>query len=183
MYIANLICFCPSLYSNNQKNNYVKIIFFSSEVSYQLFLDVNSSTAECGGRLRFDEAIEFAMRTSSSSDAPWIPLLLTYQPSKNGSDGGPNDGIATIRGYNVTAHFADVDDENVIVTESVHICGDMLHDVHEVQFRWMSTSEVVNSNLNVRKRIWALAYVTANLINESENTQIFQDTFGSDTLK
>ena len=152
-------------------------------MSYQLFLEVSSSTAECGGRVRFNEAIEFAMRTSSSSDAPWIPLMLTYQPFNDGSDGGPSDGIATIRGYNVTTHFTDVNDEDVIVTESVHICGDLLHDVQEVQFRWMSTSEVVNRNGNVRKRLWALANVTANLVNEGENIQIFQDTFGSDTLK
>ena len=120
------------------------------------------------------------MRTSSSSDAPWIPLQLTYQPHNNGSDGGPSDGIATIRGYNinVTAHLSDSDEDNIKVTESVHICGDMLHDVQEVQFRWMSTSEVVN-----RSRIWALANVTANLVIQSESTQIFQDTFGSDTLK
>ena len=120
------------------------------------------------------------MRTSSSSDAPWIPLQLTYQPHNNGSDGGPSDGIATIRGYdiNVTAHLSDSDEENIIVTESVHICGDLLHDVQEVQFRWMATSEVGNRN-----RMWALANVTANLVIQSENTQIFQDTFGSDTLK
>ena len=159
-------------------------------MSYQLVLDVSSSTAQCRGRSRFNEPIEFAMRTSSSSDAPWIPLQITYQSTKDLTndveiDGGPSDGIATIRGYdiNVTAHFADVDDVDIIVTESVHICGDLLHDVQEVQFRWMSTSEVVNRNGNVRKRLWALANVTANLVNEGENIQIFQDTFGSDTLK
>ena len=149
-------------------------------MSYQLVLDVSSSTAQCGGRLRFNDAIEFAMRTSSSSEAPWIPLQLTYQSTKNNGDdidGGPSDGIATIRGYdiNVRAHFTDVDDENIIVTESVHICGDLLHDVQEVHFRWMSTSD--------RNRMWALANVTANVVILSESTQIFQDTFGSDTLK
>ena len=152
-------------------------------MSYQLVLDVSSSTDQCKGRSRFNEAIEFAMRTSSSSssDAPWIPLQLTYQPHKNGSDGGPSDGIATIRGYNinVTAHLSDNDEENIKVTESVHICGDLLHDVQEVQFRWMGTVK----DVNLRKRMWALANVTANLVIESENTQIFQDTFGSDTLK
>ena len=116
------------------------------------------------------------MRTSSSSDAPWIPLRLTYDNTSD--DGGPSDGIAIIRGYNVTADLS----EDKIVTESVHICGDLLHDVQEVQFRWMATSEV-NSNGTVRKRMWALANVTANLVIESERTQIFQDTFGSDTLK
>ena len=130
-----------------------------------------------GGRSRFNEAIEFAMRTSSSSDAPWIPLQLTYDDDTGGG-GGPSDGVAIIRGYNVTAHLS----EDKIVTESVHICEDLLHDVQEVQFRWMATSEV-NSNGTVRKRMWALAKVTANLVIESESIPIFQDTFGSDTLK
>ena len=115
------------------------------------------------------------MRTSSSSDAPWIPLQLTYD--NTGDGGGPSDGIATIRGYNVTAHLS----EDKIVTESVHICGDLLHDVQEVQFRWMGTSKLDGGI--VRGKMWALAKVTANLINEYESIPIFQDTFGSDTLK
>ena len=148
---------------------------FCRDVSYQLVLNVNSSSdSQCGGRSRFNEAIEFAMRTSSSSDAPWIPLQLTYDDT--GGDGGPSDGIAIIRGYNVTAHLSD--DE--IVTESVHICGVLLQDVQEVQFRWMGTSEVDG---RVSERMWALANVTASFINENESIPIFQDTFGSDTLK
>ena len=136
----------------------------------------SSSDSQCGGRTRFNEAIEFAMRTSSSSDAPWIPLQLTYDNTEDG--GGPSDGIATIRGYNVTAHLS----EDEIVTESVHICGDLLLDAQEVQFRWMGTSEVGRSGRE-SERMWALANVTANLVTESESTQIFQDIFGSDTLK
>ena len=116
------------------------------------------------------------MRTSSSSDAPWIPLQLTYDDTGDG--GGPSDGIATIRGYNVTAHLS----KDEIVTESVHICGDLLHDVQEVQFRWMATSEF-EVDRRVSERMWALANVTASLINENESIPIFQDTFGSDTLK
>ena len=135
----------------------------------------SSSDSQCGGSSSFNEAIEFAMRTSSSSDAPWIPLRLTYDNTSD--DGEPRDGIATIRGYNVTAHLSG----NEIVTESVHICGDLLHDVQEVQFRWMETSNL--DNLIVRRKMWALAKVTANLVIESESIQIFQDTFGSDTLK
>ena len=116
------------------------------------------------------------MRTSSSSDAPWIPLQLTY--GDNGG-GGPSDGISTIRGYNVTAHLSG----DKIVTESVHICGDLLHDVQEVQFRWMGTNRVGNSG-RVRQRMWALANVTASLVIESEAIQILlNDTFGQNTLK
>ena len=123
------------------------------------------------------------MRTSSSSDAPWIPLQLTYDDTGDG--GGPSDGIATIRGYNVTAHLSG--DE--IVTESVHICGDLLHDVQEVQFRWMGTNyieheSIVSRSRAVRKRMWALANVTASLVIETDTTQmILNDTFGQDTLK
>ena len=137
---------------------------------------MSSSDSQCGGRSRFNEAIEFAMRTSSSSDAPWIPLQLTYDDT--GGGGGPRDGIATIRGYNVTAHLSG--DE--IVTESVHICGDLLHDVQEVQFRWMGTNYIGVSG-RVRQRMWALANVTAILVIESETIQILNDTFGQNTLK
>ena len=149
-------------------------------MSYQLVLEVSSSNdggCGTGGRSRFNEAIEFAMRTSSSSDAPWIPLQLTYDDDTGGG-GGPSDGVAIIRGYNVTAHLS----EDKIVTESVHICGDLLHDVQEVQFRWMKTSDV-NISGRMSEGMWALAKVTAKLVIESETIQIFQDTFGSDTLK
>ena len=148
----------------------------------------SSSDSQCGGSSRFNEAIEFAMRTSSSSDAPWIPLQLTYDDTGDG--GGPSDGIAIIRGYNVTAHLS----EDKIVTESVHICGDLLHVVQEVQFRWMGTNYIEferegskwswRGSRAVRKRMWALANVTASLVIKSETTQIIlNDTFGQDTLK
>ena len=114
------------------------------------------------------------MRTNLSSNAPWIPLQLTTNAHFIASD-----VIATIRGYNVNIHQSG----DKIVTESVHICGDLLHDVQEVQFRWMATSKVDYGI--VRNEMWALANVTANLVVESESIQIilFQDTFGSDTLK
>ena len=114
------------------------------------------------------------MRTSSSSDAPWIPLQLTYDDT--GGGGGPSDGITTIRGYNVTAHLS----EDKIVTESVHICGDLLHDVQEVQFRWMGTNDI---GVRVRQKMWALANVIAILVIESETIQILNDTFGQNKLK
>ena len=114
------------------------------------------------------------MRTNLSSDTPWIPLQLTTY-SRTDNNGGPSERIVNVRGYNVTSYLSG--DE--IVTESVHICGDLLHDVQEVQFRWMGT---VDDGI-VRREMWALANVTANLVIESESTKIFQDTFGSDTLK
>ena len=152
--------------------------YFFRDISYKLVLKVNSrDDKDCEGRIRFDEAIEFAMRTSSSSssDVPWIPFWLTYHETGHGE---PKNGMATIRGYNVTAHRS----EDEIVTESVHICGDLLHDVQEVQFRWMGTNHVGKSG-TVRKRMWALANVTASLVIENETIQILNDTFGQITLK
>ena len=137
-----------------------------------LVLNVDSKAdSKCQGRIKFDEAIEFAMRTSSSSDAPWIPLHLTY-------DSDSNKKIATIRGYDVAAHKSG----NEIVTESVHICGDLLHDVQEVQFRWMGTNHIGGSG-RVRQRMWALANVTASLVIENETIKILDDTFGQNALK
>ena len=131
----------------------------------------SSSDSQCGGSSEHN-VIEFAIRTNL--DASWIPLQLnTY-----GITIDVSSGIA-IRGYNVSIHLS----EDKIVTESVHICGDLLHDVQEVQFRWMATSTYTADNGNVRSEMWALANVTANLVIESEIIQIFQDTFGSDTLK
>ena len=109
------------------------------------------------------------MRTNL--DTPWIPLQVNIYSI---TDVIP---IVTVRGYNVPIDLS----EDKIVTESVHICGDLLHDVQEVQFRWMATSKP--GSVIVRSEMWALANVTANLVIESESIPIFQDTFGSDTLK
>ena len=150
--------------------------YFFRDISYKLVLNVKKNNDDkCEGRIRFNEAIEFAMRTSSSSDAPWIPLWLTYHKSGHGE---PKNGMATIRGYNVTAHLS----KEKIVTESVHICGNLLHDVQEVQFRWMATNDIGGSR-KVRKRMWALANVSASLVIENETIKILDDTFGQNTLK
>ena len=132
----------------------------------------SSSDSQCGGSSKFS-VIEFAMRTNL--DAPWIPLQLNNYGITNNT----SSSSATVRGYNVPIHLSD----DKIVTESVHICGNLLHDVQEVQFRWMATSTYAVDNETVRSEMWALANVTANLVIESETIQIFQDTFGSDTLK
>ena len=65
------------------------------------------------------------------------------------------------------------------VTESVHICGDLLCDLSEVQFRWLGSVNVSQVKID----IWALANVSANLIIGNKSIEIFRDTFGSDTLK
>ena len=145
---------------------------FFSDVSYQLVLDAstcNSSDSHCAS-YENNNIIEFAIRTNSSSDAPWIPLQLTIYDIYITNQ----ILIANIRGYNVTFFLR----EDKIVTESVYICGDLLHDVQEVQFRWMATSD---SGMCT----WALANVTANFVIESKSIQIIllQDTFSSATLK
>ena len=65
------------------------------------------------------------------------------------------------------------------MTESVHICGDLLCDISEVQFRWLGSVNVSQ----VKTDMWALANVSANLIIGNKSIEIFRDTFGSDTLK
>ena len=120
-----------------------------------------------------DESVEFAVRTSSLSDAPWIPLQLHYYTT-----GGDVDSTSSIRGYSVPTSGRTAD----IVTGSVDICGDLLQDANEVQFRWMGTG-ILDNNMPVRSDMWALANVAANLVVGNESIEIFQDTFGSDTLK
>ena len=148
---------------------------FFSDVSYQLVLDAstcNSSDSHC--KRSEDNFIEYAMRTNSSSDAPWIPLQLTSYDSTDEISGISSDKnpIINIRGYNVTFYLR----KDKIVTESVYICGGLLHDVQEIQFRWMATSY---SGMCT----WALANVTANFVSKSIQKILFQDTFSSDTLK
>ena len=65
------------------------------------------------------------------------------------------------------------------MTESVHICGDLLCDISEVQFRWLGSVKVAQ----VKTDMWALANVSANLVIGNNSIEIFRDTFGSDTLK
>ena len=154
-------------------NNYI----FSSEISYQLVLDVESASDEnCDGLNRDeneDESIEFAVRTSSLSDAPWIPLQLHYYTT-----GGDVDSTSSIRGYSVPTSGRTAD----TVTGSVDICGDLLQDANEVQFRWMGTS-FLDNNAAIRSDMWALANVAANLVIGDESVEIFRDNFGSDNLK
>ena len=144
-------------------------------MSYQLVLDVDSaSDVNCDGLRNEDESIEFAVRTSSLSDAPWIPLQLHYYTT-----GGDVDSTSSIRGYSVPTSGRTAD----TVTGSVDICGDLLQDANEVQFRWMGTA-ILDNIMPVRSDMWALANVAANLIvGNGRIYEIFGDTFGSDTLK
>ena len=113
------------------------------------------------------------MRNNLSGGAPWIPLQRTYHISN--SSNSDTDYTFRINGYTVpiTGRTANT------VTESVHICGDLLCDLSEVQFRWLGSVNV----REVKTDMWALANVSANLIIGNKSIEIFRDTFGSDTLK
>ena len=124
----------------------------------------------CGGIEGRREGIILYMRNSSSGGAPWIPLQTTYHSSNNDTD-----DTFPINGYTVPISGRKAN----IVTESVHICGDLLCDISEVQFRWLGSVNVSR----VKTDMWALANVSANLIIGNKSIEIFRDTFGSDTLK
>lgn len=151
----------------------------------------------CDGILGEREAIEFAVRTNSSSDdAAWIPLRISFHDDGsyaggNGNGDGNDDsrsdsrnsdeGISyarIIRGYTVPT-TAQLDS---IVTEHVTICGDLLRDAREIQFRWMGTAELEGKERE-RSDIWALASVSATLFVANESETIIEDTFGRSNIK
>lgn len=141
-------------------------MFHYREASYQLILD-DIMGHGCDGIERPDDAIEFAVHTTSS----WIPLRITY--------GSESDAL--IRGFTVPATSRGAV-QSGMVTEHVYICGDLLRDPSEIQFRWMGTADLEMGNRE-RRDIWALGNVTVNLIVENETTEIFSDSFGTDNLK
>lgn len=150
-------------------------LFHFSDISYQLVMEFTHYDG-CRGIEIPDEAIVLYMRNSSSGSAPWIPLQQTYYISGSGSaSGSDTNGMSSINGYSVSYSGRT----SKTVTESVHICGDLLCDISEVQFRWLGSVEVSG----VKTDVWALANVTANLIIGNKSMEIFRDTFGSDTLK
>ena len=122
---------------------------------------------------RSEGIILYIMRNSSSGSAPWIPLHTTYHISN--SNNNDTDSTSRINGYTVPISGRTAN----TVTESVHICGDLLCDISEVQFRWLGSVNVSQ----VKTDMWALANVSANLIIGNKSIEIFRDTFGSDTLK
>ena len=143
-----------------------------SDISYQLILNFDPMEG-CRRSEGQSEGIILYMRNSSSGSAPWIPLQMTYYiPGINTID---TDDMFCINGYTVPISGRTAN----TVTESVHICGDLLCDISEVQFRWLGSVKVKE----VKADMWALANVSANLIIGNKSIEIFRDTFGSDTLK
>ena len=127
----------------------------------------------CGGIQGQNNGIILYMRNKSSGSAPWIPLQLTHHILNDSVI--DRKGTFTINGYNFTTSGRTAN----TTTESVHICGDLLCDISEVQFRWLGSVKVAQ----VKTDMWALANVSANLIIGNKSIEIFRDTFGSDTLK
>ena len=115
------------------------------------------------------EGIEFAIRTGT--DENWIPLRLDYY-------NGPTSSQTVIRGYTVTAmrHTADS------VTLNVSICGNLLRNVRIVQFRWVGS---IGISVPEYLDVWALSNVSASVITNNSNQPrvLFNDSFGSETLK
>ena len=120
--------------------------------------------SECGGVNGMNEAIEFAMRTSSTSADPWIPVRLNYY-----SRGRNNTRDKNVRGYTVQAiHTEDA-------LQHVSICGSasLLENATEIQFRWMGTVMTKRG-----RDIWALSDVSATLFNDETRFEILEGSFG-----
>ena len=146
-----------------------------SEVSYQLMLEIHfvdgvgdETRRNCDGTEGPDEAIEFAMRTSSSSAAPWIPIRMDYYADST------IIGTNSTRGYTIQA----VGGGNGI--RQVYICGDLLRNASEIQFRWMGSARAMQIDMG---DIWALSSVNATLVVANEELRIFEDSFGNANLK
>ena len=149
---------------------------FNSVMSYGLYLD-SPNAGGCSGVEYPEEAIEFAMRTDTSSDGRWIPLRLSYFRNL---DVTPAIFMSTtqVRGYNVSAYRHIT----AFVQEQVVICDDLLN-TSSVQFRWMGTVTLPRTG-RLRSDVWALASVTVVLVNPAdENITLIQEEFNSDSLK
>ena len=143
-------------------------------MSYQLILEIpfvdddRTRQRRCDGMEGPEEAIEFSMRTSSSSAAPWIPLRMDYYADST------IIGTNSTRGYTIQA----VGGGNAI--RQVHICGDLLHNASEIQFRWMGSARAMDNDFG---DIWALSSVNATLVAANKTLRIFEDSFGNEDIK
>ena len=141
-------------------------LYYFSEVSYQLILEVNGD--DCGGVVNLNEAIEFAVRINDL----WIPLRISCY----GICGSGTTSI-TVRGYNVSVSTTTSPE-----TEEVFICGDLLEHAEDIQFRWMGTTSNTQAAA-ARLDIWALSEVTAMLIRDNQMSILFEERFGTVVLK
>ena len=146
-------------------------------MSYGLYLDLPAAGhGRCKGVEYPEEAIEFAMRTDTSSDGRWIPLRLSYFRDLDVTPAIYMD-TTQVRGYSVSTYRH----LTAFVQEQVVICDDLLN-TSSVQFRWMGTAILPNSG-RLRQNVWALASVTAVSVTSDENITLIQETFNRDSLK
>ena len=163
-----LYCHHGPLYKGHNFSLPDGVIYYCSEISYQLILEVNGD--DCSGVSNLIEAIEFAVRTNDL----WIPLRISCY----GICGSGTTSI-TVRGYNVSVSTTTSPETNV--TEEVFICGHLLEHAEDIQFRWMGTTG--NFPVAARLDIWALSEVTAMLIRDNQTSILFEERFGTVVLK
>lgn len=118
-----------------------------SEIEYKLILEVEQ------------EGIEFGIRNSTPINSPWVPLRISYYDN---STVGRSVSVETIRGYNVTASASS----SSILWEQLYICGDLLGNINNVQFRWIETADTALNDIR------AVTNVTATLVS-SPPSQLF----------
>jgi hypothetical protein len=155
--------------------NVISLTYLHSDVSYEIVLLIQlisevseKSMHKCDGIEGQNEAIEFAVRTSSSQAAPWIPLQLNYYSEMNSTS------TKVIRGYPVPAIGS------IGAVEHIHICGDLLRDASAIQFRWMGTSR---EEPREDRDVWALGNVGVTLVVANKTFRIIEESFGNDELK
>ncbi len=140
------------------------MLFDFSDVPYRLVLDVNSSNdVNCDGILGLREGIEFAFRVSGTFN--WIPLRISFRTDTE-------DTITEVDygGYTVPAFGRRA----AVVTENVSICGEMLCNATEIQFRWQQITYVEGSEFR-RTDLWSVDILKADLITKNGSTDLIQE--------
>lgn len=121
------------------------------------------------------EGIELAIRIGSSST--WIPLQVHYFNIHP-----PNEvaGTEVIRGHRAEV----VGTMSSTEVKEAFICGDLLRG-DSIQFRWMGSAyiDITEGEFSTKHDVWALSNITASLVTDNRNTTLFEDMFGSETLK
>ena len=148
----------------------MNILCYYREASFRLILsDQHSMSTQCDGVENLGEGVEFGMRTSDT--AQWIPLQVSFFETNKNPNSLP---FRPFRGYNVSTDQTITGTMNVFVP----ICGELILNASEIQFRWMATTKVVNS-----ADTWALGNVHAVLVQKDRNITLFEDSFGRNKLK
>ena len=136
-------------------------------------MDVDE-TGGCSALQGSEETVEFAMR-DVTHDGPWVPFSRTCylcDSDNMGTDKRP------IRGYNIPTFSAT----QLAADHLFTICGDLLADVEEVQFRWKGVATPGDLALH---SVWAVSYVVAEYfsLGAETSTVLFEDVFNNAELK